>query len=49
VKSELTAKRVVTELRLESPLLEIMKSTNKQKLEATKLVTNVRGEIIAGK
>jgi hypothetical protein len=49
VKSELTAKRVVTELRLESQLLEIMKSTNKQKLEATKLATNVRGEIIAGK
>jgi hypothetical protein len=49
VKSELTAEHFVTKLRLESRLLGIMKSTNKQKLEATKLATNVRGEVIAGK
>jgi hypothetical protein len=49
VKIELTAERVVTKCCLESRLLGIMKAINMQALEATKLATNERGEVIDGK
>jgi hypothetical protein len=49
VKIELTALHVVTKRCLESRLLGIMKAENMQALEATKLETNVRGEVIDGK
>jgi hypothetical protein len=48
-KKVLAAKRVVTKCRLESRLLGIMKATNMQALEAAKLATNDRGEVIDGK
>jgi hypothetical protein len=49
VKKELTAERFVTKCRLESRLLGIMKATNMQALEAAKLATSERGEVIDGK
>jgi hypothetical protein len=49
VNNELTAERVVTELRLESRLLGIMKAENMQALEAAKLATSEWGEVIDGK
>jgi hypothetical protein len=49
VKSEFTAEHVVTQRRLESRLLGIMKAENMQALEAAKLAMNERGEVIDGK
>jgi hypothetical protein len=48
-KSVLTAKSAVPERCLESRLLGIMKATNMQALEAAKLATNERSEVIDGK
>jgi hypothetical protein len=48
-KNVLAAKHFVTKRCLESRLLGIMKAENMQALEATKLATNVRGEVIDGK
>jgi hypothetical protein len=48
-KKVLSAKRCVPKSCLESRLLGIMKAINMQALEATKLATNERGEVIDGK
>jgi hypothetical protein len=48
-KDILTARRCVPERCLESRLLGIMKAENMQALEAAKLATNERGEVIDGK
>jgi hypothetical protein len=48
-KNVLAAKHFVTKRCLESRLLGIMKAENMQALEATKLATNVRSEVIDGK
>jgi hypothetical protein len=48
-KYVLTAQCTVSERCLESRLLGIMKATSMQELEAAKLATNERGEVIDGK